>query len=108
MQGFLWCLLIYCYFWKVSAIEEAGTSTQRLEEVEEENAKLKETVAKMEEELRVLGQHSVVMECEASDASMARERAEAKLGKLSEELAALRAEHVELQEDHSILKEDLN
>ena len=65
MQGFLRCLLIYCYFRKVSAIEEAGTSTKRLEEVEEENAKLKEAVAKMEEKLRVLGQHSAVMECEA-------------------------------------------
>ena len=96
MQGFLRCLLIYCYFRKVSAIEEAGTSTKRLKEVDEENAKLKEVVAKMEEELRVLGQHSTVIECEASDASVARERAEATLGKLSEELAALQAEHVEL------------
>ena len=51
MLGFLKCLLIYCYFRKVSAIEEAGTSTQRLKEVEEENAKLKKIVAKMEEEL---------------------------------------------------------
>ena len=42
-----------------------------LEKVEGENAKLKEAVAKMEEELRVLGQHSVVMECEASEASVA-------------------------------------
>ena len=32
-------------------IEEARTSTKRLKEVEEENAKLKEAVAKMEEEL---------------------------------------------------------
>ena len=56
-------------------IKEAGTSTKWLEEVEEENAKHKEAVAKMEEELRVLGQHSAAMECEALDASMARERA---------------------------------
>ena len=108
LQGFLRCLLIYCYFRKVSTIEEAGTSTRRLEEVEGENAKLKETVAKMKEELQVLGQHSAVMECEASDASMARDRAEAKLAKLLEKLTGLRAEHIELQEDHSILKEDLS
>ena len=64
-------------------------------------------MAKLEEELRVFGQHSAVMKCEASDASMARDRAEAKLAKLSEELKGLWAEHIELQEDHSILKEDL-
>ena len=46
---------MYCYFRKVSKIEDAGTLNKRLEEVEEENAKLKEAVAKMEEELRVLG-----------------------------------------------------
>ena len=38
-------MLIYCYFRKILAIEEAGTSTRRLEEVEGENAKLKKTVA---------------------------------------------------------------
>ena len=62
----------------------------------------------MEEELRVFGQHSALMECEASNASMAWDRAEAKLVKLSEELTSLWAEHIELQEDHSILKEDLS
>ena len=89
MQGFLRCLLIYCYFQKVSTTEEAGTSTRRLEEVEGENTKLKETMAKVEEELRVLGQHLAMMECEASDASMARDRIEAKLAKLFEELTGL-------------------
>ena len=48
------------------------------------------------------------MEGEASDASMARQRAEAELDRLSEELTSLQAEHVELQEDHSILKEELS
>ena len=48
------------------------------------------------------------MEGEVSDASMARQRAEVELGRLSEELTGLRAEHVELLEDHSILKEELN
>ena len=67
----------------------AGTSKKRLEEVEEENAKLKEAVAKMEEELRILSQHSAVMECEAADAYMERDRTEAKLRKLSEELKNL-------------------
>ena len=62
----------------------------------------------MEGELRVLSQHSAVMKCEASNASMARQRAEAKLGKLSEELTGLCAEHIVLQEDHSILKEELS
>jgi predicted nucleic acid-binding Zn-ribbon protein len=61
------------------------------------------------------------MECEASDASKARDRARAELATLSEEFkglrakhsalqeshAALQAEHAELQEDHSILKEEL-
>ena len=51
LQGFLKCLLIYYYFQKVSVIEEAGTSTKRFKEVEGENAKLKEVMAKMEEEL---------------------------------------------------------
>jgi hypothetical protein len=65
-------------------------------------------LAKREEELRILGQHSAVMECKASDASTAWVRAEANLGKLSEELTGLRAEHAELQKDNSILREDLS
>ena len=96
LQGFLRSTLIYCYFRKVSKIENVGTSNKRLEEAEEENAKLKEAVAKMEEELRVIGQHSTAMEDEASDASMARQRAEAELDRLFEELTGLWAEHVEL------------
>jgi chromosome segregation ATPase len=76
-------------------------------------------VAKHEEDLRVLAEHSAMMECETSDASKARDRAEAKLSKLFEEIKRLRpentqlredhrvleAENAELQEDHSILKE---
>ena len=73
-----------------------GTSNKRLEEAEEENDKLKEAVAKMEEELRVLGQHSAAMEGEALDASATRQRVEAELGRLSEELTGIRVEHVEL------------
>ena len=37
---------------------------------------------------------------------MARDRAKARLAKLYEELKCLQTEHTELQEDHSILKED--
>ena len=84
-----------------------GDFKKNLEEVEEENTKLKEAMVKMEEKLRILGRHSAVMECEALDASMARDRAEAKLAKVSKALTGLRAEQTELQEDHSILKEDL-
>jgi chromosome segregation ATPase len=94
---------------------------KKLAEVEEENAKLKAVVAKHEDDFRVLGEHSAVMECEASDASKARDRARAELATLSkgfkgmrakhsalqESHAALQAEHAELQEDHSILKEEL-
>jgi chromosome segregation ATPase len=71
---------------------------------EEENAKLKKAVAKHEEDLRVLGEHSAMMECEASDASKARDRAEAKLSKLSEEVERLRSENAKLREDHRILQ----
>jgi hypothetical protein len=70
-QGFLRSTLLYCYFRKVSTTEEAKTSRTRLKEVEGENAKLKEAMAKMEEDLRVLSKHSAMMECEASDASKA-------------------------------------
>jgi chromosome segregation ATPase len=94
---------------------------KRLVEAKEENTKLKEAVAKKEDDLLVLGQHSTVMECEASDASKARDRVKAELTKLFEEFkgqqakhaelqeghAILLAKHAELQEDHSILKEDL-
>ena len=80
---------------------------KELDEAKEENIGLKKSLAKQNEEILILGQHSSVMEREASEASMARDCAEAKLAKLSEEFKSLQAEHVELQEDHSILKEDL-
>jgi hypothetical protein len=66
---------------------------KRLAKAEKENAKLKEAAAKNEADLRVLGEHSTMMECEASDASKARDRAEAKLLKLSEEVEGLCAEN---------------
>jgi hypothetical protein len=43
-------------------------------------------VAKHEDDLRVLGEHSVMMEIEASDASKARDRALAKLASVNEEI----------------------
>jgi hypothetical protein len=78
-------------------------------------------VAKHEDDLRVLGEHSAMMEIEASDASKRRDRALAELASMQEEIqgtraksaslqeshAALQAAHAELQEDHSILREEL-
>jgi hypothetical protein len=90
---------------KVSASDDGPENLQRrLSEVEEENANLKKSVAKHEEDLRVLAEHSAVMECEASDASKARDRAEARLSKLSEEIESLRSENVKLREDHRVLE----
>jgi predicted nucleic acid-binding Zn-ribbon protein len=80
---------------------------KKLAEAKEENARLKENLAKQNEEILILGQHSSVIEYEASEASMARDRTEAKLTKLSKEFKSLQVEHVELQEDHSILNKDL-
>jgi chromosome segregation ATPase len=45
-----------------------------------------------------------MMECEASDASKARDRAEAKLSKISEEMDRLRSENEKLREDHRVLE----
>jgi hypothetical protein len=122
LQAFLRSTILYCYLRKVLASDHGPEGLQkRLTEAEEENVNLKKAVAKHEEDLRVLGEHSAMMECEASDPSKARDQAEAKLLKLSEEIERLRsenaklredqrvlqAENAELQEDHSILKEDL-
>jgi chromosome segregation ATPase len=90
---------------KVSASDSGPENLQgRLSEVEEENTNLKKFVAKHEKDLRVLAEHSAMMECEASDASKARDRAEAKLSKLSEEIGRLRSENVKLREDHRVLE----
>jgi chromosome segregation ATPase len=113
---------MYCHFRKVSVTDDGAEDLRKkLSEAEEENARLRAVVAKHEDDLRVLGEHSTVMECEASDASMARDRAKAELAAMSEEFegmrvrhsalqeshAALQAEHAELQEEHSILGEKL-
>jgi chromosome segregation ATPase len=66
---------------------------KKLVEAEGENAKLKEAIAKKEEDLQLLGQHSALMECEASDASEAEDRVEAGLSKLSEEFMGLQAKY---------------
>jgi chromosome segregation ATPase len=120
LQSFLRSAILYCYFRKVSA-EDNGEEGLRKElaEAKEENVRLKAT--KHEDDLRVLADHSAMMEIEASDASKRRDRAVAKLASMTEEiqgtrarLAALQeshdtlqAEHAELQEDHSIVKEEL-
>jgi hypothetical protein len=46
-------------------------------------------VAKHEDDLQVLGEHSVLMECEASDASMVRDRAKAELATMFEEFEGM-------------------
>jgi chromosome segregation ATPase len=105
LQAFLRSTVLYCYMRKVSASDSGSSNPQgRLSEIEEENANLKKSVAKHEEDLRVLTEHSAMMECEASDASKARDRAEAKLSKLSEEIERLRSENAKLQEDHRVLE----
>jgi chromosome segregation ATPase len=122
LQGFLRSTLLYCYFRKVSTFDD-GTEDlkKKLAEAEGENAKLEEAVAKKKKDLQLLSQHSALMEYEASNASKAKDRAEAGLSKLFKEFmglqakhsllqkshATLQAKHVELQEDYSILKEEL-
>jgi predicted phage gp36 major capsid-like protein len=95
---------LYCYLRKVSVEDGLEALQKRLTEAEEENANLRKAVAKHKEDLRVLAEHSAVMECEASDASKARDRAEAKLLKLSEEVKLLCAENAKLQEDYRVLQ----
>jgi hypothetical protein len=107
LQGFLRSTLLYCYFCKVSVFNDGVEDLKkRLEEAEGENAKLKEVVAKKEEDLQLLGQHSALMECKACNASKARDRVEAGLSKLSEEFTRLGSLSIR-QEDHSILNEEL-
>jgi chromosome segregation ATPase len=92
---------------KVSASDDGPASLQRrLSEVEEENANLKKSVAKHEDDFRVLAEHSAMMECEASDASKARDRAEAKLSTLSADIEHLHSENVKLREDHRVLEKE--
>jgi hypothetical protein len=70
LQAFLRSTVLYCYMRKVSTSDSGPSNLQRrLSEIEEENAILKRSVAKHEEDLRVLAEHSAMMECEASDAS---------------------------------------
>jgi predicted lipid carrier protein YhbT len=104
LQAFLRSTVLYCYLRKVSAFNDRPEGLRKkLTEAEEESVNLKKVVAKHEEDLRVLGEHSAMMECEASDASKARDRAEAKLLKLSEEVELLHSENAQLREDHRVL-----
>jgi chromosome segregation ATPase len=107
---------------KVSATGDGVDDLEKeLAEAKEENAKLRATVAKHEEDLRILREHLAVMECKASDASKVKDRVMLELAKLSEEFKGLQVKHfalqeshatlqagyAELQEDHSILNEKL-
>jgi hypothetical protein len=86
---------------KVSTSDGGSENLQgRLSEVEEENANLKKAVAKHEEDLRVLAEHSAMMECEEI------EHLRSENVKLREDRRVLEAENAELLEDHLILKED--
>jgi uncharacterized protein with GYD domain len=57
---------------------------RKLAEAEEENSRLKAMVIKLEDDLKILGRHSAVMECEASDDSKARDRARLEFAAMSE------------------------
>ena len=72
-----------------------------------ESAKLKESMAKQDKELLLSSRLMSEVQCKASEASMARAWAESKLAKLTNELNNLKVEHTQLQEDNSIIKEDL-
>jgi hypothetical protein len=86
LQAFLRSALLYFYLRKVSATDDGAEDLKKkLVKAKEENAKLKAVVAKNEEDLRVLREHSTMMESEAFNASKARDRAKAELTKLSEE-----------------------
>jgi hypothetical protein len=74
LQAFLRSTILYCYIRNVSASDGGPESLRgRLTEVEEENVTLKKAMAKHEEDLWVLAEHSAMMECEASVASKARD-----------------------------------
>jgi hypothetical protein len=88
----------------LDSIEDAKSLKKKIVESEEENAKLKETMARQDKELLLFGRLMSEVQCEAS---MARVRAESKLAKLTDELNNLKAEHTQFQEDHSIIKKDL-
>jgi hypothetical protein len=104
-QAFLRSTVLYCYMRKVSTSDSGPSDLQRrLSDVEEENANLQRSVAKHEEDLRVLAEHSAMMECEASDASKARDRAETRLSNLFEEIERLCSENAKLREDHRVLE----
>jgi predicted nucleic acid-binding Zn-ribbon protein len=86
LQAFLRSALLYFYFRKVSATDDGAEDLKKkLVKAKEENAKLKAVVAKNEEDLRVLREHSTMMESKAFNASKARDRAKVELTKLSEE-----------------------
>ncbi|KAB8586120.1 hypothetical protein FH972_025775 [Carpinus fangiana] len=75
---------------------------------EAENSKLKETLAQQDKELLLVGQQQSSNQEETSETAVARAKDESKISELTVELENLLAAHGQLQEDHSILKEDLS
>jgi septal ring factor EnvC (AmiA/AmiB activator) len=93
LHAFVKSLLIYSYLRKVSNSKvKVESLRKKLAKAEWENAKFKETVAKQNEDLLTLGKHLSKMECEDDKASMAKDRVEARLAKLSEKFKSLQAE----------------
>ena len=73
--------------------EEVESLRKKLAESEEENAQLKETLARQDKELILFNRLMSKVQCEAFEASLARDRAESRLAKLSDELNNLKAKH---------------
>jgi uncharacterized membrane protein len=69
---------------------------------------LKETVAKQDEELLALGRQQSLMHAEASETVAAKAKAESRITELLSELEGLQAEVRKLQEENSIVREDLS
>jgi ribosomal protein L17 len=74
---------------------------------EAENSKLKETLAQQDKELLLVSQQQSIFQAEAFETATTRAKAESRISELTIELESLRAAHGQLQEDHSILREDL-
>ncbi|XP_059435561.1 uncharacterized protein LOC132168582 [Corylus avellana] len=94
LTGIMRSLVLYCYFWKVANDSTTKTNTLQglVTDLEAENARLKEVVAKQDEELLLLGQQQSIMQAETSEMATARTRAESKATELAAEIEGLRAE----------------
>ena len=87
----------YSYLQKVSnSTKEVESLNKKLVESKKENAKLKETLTRQDKELLLSARLMSEVQYKAFEASMARDRAESQLAKLSDELNNLKAEHAQL------------